>query len=241
MKIIFAPAKETTLANVFPKQLADSPTTQAIIQNLQNLTEAEVKALYKISDKQVDQVKNHIQTLDKAEGYPALSMYNGLAYRQISVDTEDSVQTTYLDKHLRILSALYGPIKPSAIIRPYRLDFNTPIKINGQNLRKLWGKSFNDSFEKGETILNLASQEFSIMLDQNRYYWIDFDFYEYDSSKTSHLKKHATISKKGRGKMVDFLAKNQISSLETVKQFNIDGYQFDENLSEDQHFVFVQY
>lgn len=238
MKIIFAPAKEIKLTNELPKSSTDSPTTQTIIQTLKSQTAAEIKSLYKISDKQVDQVKKYNQSLDDSSGYQALDMYNGLAYRQISVETE--AQNTYLNNHLSILSALYGPIRPNTIIRPYRLDFNTPLKINGKNLRKLWGESFNDCFEKGETILNLSSHEFSSMLDQSRYNWIDVTFYEYDPSKTNGLKKHATISKKGRGQMVNFLAQQQMTDLKDIRYFDYNQYQYVDELSSEHKYVFVQ-
>ena len=107
-------------------------------------------------------------------------------------------------------------------------------------MRHLWGSDFNDFFEKGETVLNLASQEFSVMLDQDRYHWVDFEFYEYDPNKANRLKKHSTISKKGRGKMVAFLASNQIKNLTDIKKFDADGYQFESNYSNDKKFVFIK-
>ncbi|KAF3300448.1 peroxide stress protein YaaA [Carnobacterium sp. PL24RED07] len=240
MKIIFAPAKEMKIDKLSTDKPLYSATTQAIIQTLQAQSDDQLKKLYKISDQQVSQVKDYIRHLNAGPAYQALDLYNGLAFRQIDVDDEDSEIASYLDQHFRILSALYGPIKATDPIRPYRLDFNTPLKVNGQNLRHLWGSDFNDFFEKGETVLNLASQEFSGMLDQNRYHWIDFEFYEYDSNKAYGLKKHSTISKKGRGKMVAFLASNQIKNFTDIKKFDADGYQFESNHSNDNKFVFVK-
>lgn len=240
MKIIFSPAKEMTTDQLTTKAPVLSDTSLAIIQTLQTQSDDQLKTLYKISDKQVSQVKDYIRHLNVGDAYPALSLYNGLAFRQIDLDTATPEINVYLDQHLRILSALYGPVKASDAIRPYRLDFNTPLKVDDQNLRQLWGKSFNNYFEKGETILNLASQEFSAMLDQDRYHWIDFEFYERDASKANGLKKHATISKKGRGKMLDFLAKNQIQTMKDIQKFATDGYQFDAKHSNENKFVFIK-
>lgn len=240
MKIIFAPAKEMRIDKLSTDKPIYSATTQAIIQTLQAQSDDQLKKLHKISDQQVSQVKDYIRHLNTGPTYQALDLYNGLAFRQIDVDLVDSKIASYLDQHFRILSALYGPVKATDPIRPYRLDFNTPLKVNGQNLRHLWGSDFNDFFEKGETVLNLASQEFSVMLDQGRYHWIDFEFYEYDSNKADGLKKHSTISKKGRGKMVAFLASNQIKNLTDIQKFDADGYRFDLDHSNDNKFVFIK-
>lgn len=240
MKIIFAPAKEMKIDKISTEKPIYTVTTQAIIQTLQAQSDDQLKKLYKISDQQVSQVKDYIRQLNTGPAYQALDLYNGLAFRQFIVDDADTAIASYLDQHFRILSALYGPIKATDPIRPYRLDFNTPLKVDGQNLRHLWGSDFNAFFEKGETVLNLASQEFSGMLDQGRYHWIDFEFYEYDSNKADGLKKHSTISKKGRGKMVAFLASNQIKNLTDIKKFDADGYQFESNYSNDKKFVFIK-
>lgn len=240
MKIIFAPAKEMKVDKISTDKPIYSATTQAIIQSLQALSNDQLKKLYKISDQQVSQVKDYIRHLNTGPAYKALDLYNGLAFRQIELNLEDSQIASYLDQHFRILSALYGPIEATDPIRPYRLDFNTPLKVDGQNLRHLWGSDFNAFFEKGETVLNLASQEFSVMLDQGRYHWVDFEFYEYDPNKTDGLKKHSTISKKGRGKMVAFLASNQIKNLTDIKKFDADGYQFDLDHSNNNKFVFIK-
>ncbi|MGH2115683.1 peroxide stress protein YaaA [Aerococcus urinaeequi] len=240
MKIIFSPAKEMKLDQISIDQPMYSNTTEAIIQTLQTLSDEQLKKLYKISDQQVSQVKDYIRHLNEGDAYPALSLYNGLAFRQIDVNTGDPAIAEYLDQHLRILSALYGPIKAADPIRPYRLDFNTSLKVEGQNLRQIWGSEFNHFFEKEETILNLASQEFSTMLDKDRYTWIDFEFYEYDATKANGIKKHATISKKGRGKMLQFLVENQIKDIAAIKEFCSDGYQFDSERSSERKIVFIK-
>lgn len=240
MKIIFAPAKEMRIDTLSTDKPIYSATTQAIIQTLQAQSDDQLKKLYKISDQQVSQVKDYIRHLNTGPTYQALDLYNGLAFRQIDVDLADSEIASYLDQHFRILSALYGPVKATDPIRPYRLDFNTPLKVEDQNLRHLWGSDFNDFFEKGETVLNLASQEFSGMLDQDRYHWVDFEFYEYDPNKANGLKKHSTISKKGRGKMVAFLASNQIKNLTDIQKFDAAGYRFDLDHSNDNKFVFIR-
>lgn len=240
MKIIFSPAKEMKLDQVSVDQPMYTDTTKAIIQTLQTLSGEQLKKLYKISDQQVAQVKEYIRHLNVGDAYSALSLYNGLAFRQIDLDTSEPAIAEYLDQHLRILSALYGPIKAADPIRPYRLDFNTALKVEGQNLRQLWGSDFNHFFEKGEIILNLASQEFSAMLDKDRYTWIDFEFYEYAATKANGIKKHATISKKGRGKMLQFLAENQIKDIAAIKEFCSEGYQFDSERSNERKIVFIK-
>ena len=103
------------------------------------------------------------------------------------------------------------------------------------SLKKLWADYYNNYFDKGERILNLASDEFSSLLKREYFDFIDFDFYELKDGK---IKRHSTISKKLRGKMANFIVKNKIHNLEDLKDFNDDGFLYDEANSNDKLYVF---
>lgn len=111
------------------------------------------------------------------------------------------------------------------------------LKINNISLKNIWKPVLNKSLAPKEFILNLASDEFSNLLEKENYNWLDFEFYE---KKNETLKKHSTISKKARGKMVKFLAENNIKNKEDIKNFNYDNFHFSKELSNENLFVFIK-
>ncbi len=237
MKIIFSPSKEMSFQSPYKEATTYSDKTKQIMDVLQKLNKNEIKKIYKISDKVADEVTNYINNFDSEESYRAIEMYTGLAFRKFDIDSLNTDERAYLDDHLIILSAFYGPINPEKLVRPYRLDMNTGIKIDGLSLKNFWKDEFNDAFYDGETILNLASDEFSSLIDRKRFKIYDFDFFE---KKDGKLKSHSTISKKSRGLMLNYICKNKIENLEDLKNFNLEGFEFDEELSTESKFTFIK-
>lgn len=237
MKIIFAPSKEMDFSRGEKTSNAYSKNTEEIITILKSLDDIELKKLYKVSDKVLEEIKSYIENFEKDLSFKALDMYKGLAYKYLNKEDLDEEAIEYLNHHLIILSAFYGPISPDTYIKPYRLDFNTPLKVGGKNLKNLWKEAYNISFEEGEIILNLASNEFSSLIDRKKFIFYDFEFYE---SKDGKLKSHSTISKKARGLMVQYLAREKIEDIEEIKNFNLNSYKYRADLSEKFKFVFVR-
>lgn len=237
MKIIFSPSKEMSFQSPYKEAITYSDKTKQIMDVLQKLNKDEIKKIYKISDKVADEVANYINNFDSEESYRAIEIYTGLAFRKFEINSLNSDERSYLDDHLLILSAFYGPIHPEKLVRPYRLDMNTGIKIDGLSLKNFWKDEFNDSVYVGETILNLASDEFSSLIDRKRFKIYDFDFFE---KKDCKLKSHSTISKKSRGLMLNYICKNKIENLEDLKNFNLEGFEFYEKLSTEEKFTFIK-
>lgn len=237
MKIIFSPSKEMSFQSPYKEATNYSDKTKTIISELKNLNKDEIKNIYKVSDKVADEVINYIDNLYIEESYRAIEMYTGLAFRKFDIDSLNSDERTYLDDHLIILSAFYGPINPEKLVRPYRLDMNIGIKIDGLSLKNFWKDEFNSAFHDGETILNLASDEFSSLIDRKRFKIYDFDFFE---KKDGKLKSHSTISKKSRGLMLNYICKNKIENLENLKNFNLEGFKFAGELSTKSKFTFIK-
>ena len=235
MKILFAPAKEMNPAQALNQNWQLNAKSQAIVDQLLALSDKELQTALKLTDKQVALNRSYLGDFHKVVTYPAIQLYHGLAYRQLQLDNLTPDQVTYAQDHLRILSALYGPIAAFEPIKPYRLDFNLPLKVQGQSLKQHWGHDFDEAFQEGELILNLASDEFASRLTPSRYQWIDFDFYEVQDGQ---IKRHSTISKKGRGLMVNYLIQQQVTELAAVRNFQDQGYQFVTDASNDHHLVF---
>lgn len=237
MKIIFSPSKEMTFDNPIEEKVKFNEKTKIIIENLQKLKEEEIKEIYKISDKVLKEVVEYINGFDKRESYRAIEMYSGMAFRSFDVASLKEDERKYMDEHLKILSAFYGPLDPEDLVRPYRLDFNTKLKVNGESLKNFWKEEYNNAFDSGEVILNLASNEFSSLLDRSKFKIYEFEFFE---KKDGKLKTHSTISKKARGKMLNYICKNKVTDYEKIKFFNLDEFKFDEDLSEERRFVFIK-
>ena len=228
MKIILSPSKEMAFTDSKNKKVKLNDITCEILNEIQRLSKADLQKILKVSDKIIDEVYEYYDNFDKGDSFCALDMYNGMAFKEMHFNAEEAPDVV-------ILSAFYGCLKPNDIVKPYRLDFNANLKVNGLSLKKLWADYYNNYFTKDETILNLASDEFSSLINRNDFDFIDFDFYEIKDGKE---KRHSTISKKLRGKMANFIVKNKITKLDDLKDFNEDGFSFDKDQSNDKLYVF---
>ena len=231
MKIILSPSKEMAFENKIDKKIKLNENSQEILNAIKKMTKADLQKKLKVSDKIIDEVYGYYQDFDNSDSYYAIDMYKGMAFREMDFGAEDD----FASDHVIILSAFYGPLRTDDLIKPYRLDFNTGIKVKGMSLKKLWVDYYNNYFEKDERILNLASDEFSSLLKRDDFDFIDFDFYEFRDGK---IKRHSTISKKLRGKMANFIVKNKIISFDDLKDFNEDGFKYDKENSNDKLYVF---
>lgn len=239
MKILFSPTKDFNLNNpqkVNDKNFDISNITNQIMNKLISMNDLNLHELFKLSEEKFIEVKNYIKSWNSDTVYKALDMYNGLSFKTLKSTEFNDKELSFLDEHLLILSALYGPINPEKYIKPYRLDFTNKLKIDNISLRNLWKDLYNNSINENELVFNLASEEFSSLFDKNRYNWIDFSFYY---KKNGELKTHSTNSKKGRGWLVSYITKNEILEISQLKNIN-SIYYYDENLSSDKEFVFIK-
>jgi cytoplasmic iron level regulating protein YaaA (DUF328/UPF0246 family) len=197
---------------LFPKK------TKQILTLLRKLTKEDIKKAYKIKDNLLEQTYHDIKNYSKNDYFHAFSSFTGLVYFNIDKDSYQKEEYEYIQEHVRILDALYGVLEPGTLIKPYRLDMKTKLGIN---LYQHW--DLNPYFQD-ELIINLASKEFSQMI-QNK---IDILFF--DEVKGT-FKQQATYSKMARGKCIDFMIQNKVKTIEELKAFNLDGYRFNESLS----------
>ena len=237
MKIIMSPAKEMATDLPVQKNWELTQDSQAIVSKLMTVTKKELQQLLKVSDALLEENWVKIQNFQESVTYHAMDLYQGLAFRSFKQVADWNEHRDYAVKHIRILSALYGAISPEECVKPYRLDLTMNLKVEGLTLKKYWKEKIAISFEKGECVINLASSEFSTLLNQRDYEWVNIDFYE---KKEGKLKQHSTISKKARGKMAAWMMKNNIQNKVELQKFNVDGYSFDTSLSKENHYYFVK-
>jgi len=235
MKILFSPSKEMKFDKSVEMDWILTEETHKIKNEIEKLSDKELIKTLKVNENILQNVKGYIENLNIEKTYPAIHMYNGLSFRTMNPSSFDYKEMEYINKNLLILSAFYGPIMANTLIKAYRLDFNSSLKIDGKNLKKFWKEKYNSTIHEKELVLNLASNEFSDLFDKEKYEWIDFEFY---TLKNEQYKSHSTTSKKGRGWLVSYLAKNQITNIEDLRKVK-DAYRYVEDLSTENKLAFV--
>ena len=180
------------------------------------------------------------------ESRQAIFAFKGDVYAGLSAYSLKNADIKFLDKHVRILSGLYGILKPLDLMSPYRLEMGTKLKnIKGKDLYEFWGtditESINESISahKNKTILNLASVEYfsSVKQDSLEGNVVSPIFKDY---KNGNYKIISFFAKKARGLMTRYLVENRINSPEGLSGFNYDGYKYSKSESTDQNPVFLR-
>ena len=160
-----------------------------------------------------------------------------------AVDNQSDFE--FANNRLRILSGLYGMLKPSDLILPYRLEMGTKLKNSkGKNLYEFWGEKITDILSedilnKDDHVINLASNEYfkSIKVNSIESKVITPIFKEF---KNGSYKTIAIYAKKARGLMSRYIIDNELENYKKLKNYNDDGYSFDSNLSNDLNYVFTR-
>ncbi len=158
----------------------------------------------------------------------AILAFNGDVYTKIEVENYTDDDFIFAQKHLRILSGLYGLLKPMDLIQPYRLEMGLKLKNKkGKNLYDFWGKRIAKGIQaaaQNGSIINLASQEYFKAVDQSiiKSPIITPKFQEFKSGKFQTI---GLFAKQARGLMTNYIIKNKIMDPEKLKLFNEDGYE----------------
>ena len=185
------------------------------------------------------------QQLDFAKR-PAILAYKGDAYRGFDAGSMSPGDLPYAQDHLRILSALYGMLRPLDLIQACRLEMGIPLQVGGKkNLYDYWKEKITKKLkqelaqEDVPVLVNLASVEYFSVIDTDKLKVriITPIFKEYRDGTYKILSTHA---KYARGKMARYILDHRISDPEEIKLFNFDGYAYDDNLSEGNHWVFTR-
>jgi len=252
MKIIISPAKSLDFENIANTSLYSQPTfleeSTKIHKKLKSLTRKKLTELMKISPDLASLNYNRNQewnpnfTIDNAK--QAVYAFTGEVYRGIDVMSLEEEKLPILQDKLRILSGLYGLLKPLDLIMPYRLEMGTKLKVGrNDNLYKFWGNTIanalNDEMQENELFINLASAEYFKAVPKKALHaeMITPIFKEF---KNSQYKTIMTFAKKARGLMVRYIVDNNIETLEELKRFDVENYRFSEAMSTETELVFTR-
>ena len=245
MKIIISPAKKLdNSVKVQNSKMNPSflSVSTKLIQILKGKSISELKDLMGLSDNlaQLNWQRFQDWDIENRNTYKALELFNGAVYEGINVKNFNKSDNDFAQNNLRILSGLYGILKPNDLILPYRLEMGTKLKtIKGNNLYRFWqDKLYQNIGEElnNEVLINLASNEYSKVLKLNKIKSevITPVFKDYKNGK---LKVISFFAKKARGEMVNFIIKNKITSFEELKLFKNNGYAFSDENNADILFV----
>ena len=252
MKIVISPAKSLN----FEKELPTSQYTEASLLKearqvhkvLKQKNPAELSELMHISDKlaQLNWERNQDwkTPFTPENARPAIFTFDGDVYTGLDAYTIPVEKLDVLQDKLRILSGLYGILKPLDLIQAYRLEMGTKLPIGeAKNLYEFWKetvtKTLNKELKKGELFVNLASNEYFSAVDVKalKVPVITPDFKDYKDGK---LKIISFFAKKARGMMVRYIIDTNAETIDDLKGFNYEGYQFDATLSKGNHLVFTR-
>ena len=252
MKIFLSPAKTLDYETALPTTRHTQPqfltATRQVQKVLKKQKPKDLSELMDISQKLADlnwkRNKDWKTPFTKDNARPAMyafagDVYLGLEAYSLEVDKLDSIQ-----EKVRILSGLYGMLRPLDLIQPYRLEMGTNLQVGDEkNLYGFWKdkvtKAVNKELKKGEMVLNLASKEYFDVIDAKAIKGdiITPEFKDYKNGKLSIISFYA---KKARGSMVRFIIDKSIEKLDDLKSFDYEGYALDANLSIGNTLVFTR-
>ena len=239
MKILISPAKSLDFENNVETSISSKPIfadqAHKINNTIKGLSAPDLSSLMSISPKlsELNWSRNQdFQKIDSKEK-EAIFAFNGDVYDGIDANTINTSNHEKLQNSLRILSGLYGILKPFDKIKAYRLEMGTKISINGsKNLYDFWKenvtKSLVNEVNENDIIVNLASNEYFSVIDQSLISnsIVNPQFKDFKNGK---LKIISFYAKKARGLMTRFLIDNEINSLSDIESFNSSGYMFSQN------------
>lgn len=255
MILMIAPAKtfnEKQEKDEKHRPLLFEQQTQKLIEHLKGYTVEALQQWMNVSEaiaqENVERYKHFEDT--PFRGYKALAAFSGEVYKNIDQETLPKEARAYLDDHLIILSGLYGVLRSTDCIKPYRLEMGTKFEDwVYKDLYQYWKAPLTDYVcqllqkEEGEKVLiNLASTEYSKVLNlkqiKQQYRVIDLSFKE--EKTPGQYKVVGMYAKKARGQMLRYIACHKLQTSEAIKAYSEDGYQYNEALSSKDHYVFTR-
>lgn len=253
MKIIISPAKSLNFEKDLPTSNFSFPVflddSKIINENLKKKNPSQLKELMKISDKIAElNWRRNVEfntPFTNSNSRPSLFTFDGDVYNGIDAFSLDDSKISKAQSSLRILSGLYGILKPLDLMQAYRLEMGTKIKIKeSKNLYEFWKKKvtdfLNEELSENEIFVNLASNEYSSVIDKKSLK-VKMTSPIFKDFKNGKLKIISFYAKKARGLMTRYILDNDINSVNDLKGFDYAGYCYNEQESlNSNELVFVR-
>ena len=252
MKLVISPAKSLDFTRTLPTESNSKACflreAESLNDILRDKSPKQLSELMSISSSlgELNYQRNNSWKLpfNSSNSRQAIYAFNGDVYKGIDAYSISEDKIELMQDTVRIISGLYGLLKPLDLIQPYRLEMGTKMPIgSNKNLYEFWKRKLTDSvnqeLKNGEVFLNLASNEYIKAIDTKvlKSPMITANFKQL---KDGNYKTIAIFSKKARGLMTRYIIDNNINSIEGIKGFKSDSYLFAEALSTDKELVFTR-
>ncbi len=252
MLILLSPSKTIESEGQFPTIRYSTPEfieeAKSIAEKIRQLSRIDLADLMSLSDKlsgtNYDYYQRWNTSIQSKGSIPALFFYQGGVYDGLNAIEFNRGQILFANQHLRILSGLYGILKPLDRVQPYRLEMQTRLAIEGGgNLYSFWKDKITASVNyqlqrsKSKFLINLASTEYFKVITRKS---ITGEIITpvFLDQKNGKYKIISTFAKKARGLMARFIIINGLDRVDQLKTFNLEGYQFDPERSQNDKWVF---
>ncbi|HEY0586015.1 MAG TPA: peroxide stress protein YaaA [Pseudoduganella sp.] len=246
MLIVLSPAKSLDLETPPTTKLATQPEfldhSEQLIERLRDFSPNELGELMDLSDalSTLNVARYASWTKDTSEARQAVMTFNGDVYDGLDARSMSAKQLDYTQSRIRILSGLYGMLKPLDLIHPHRLEMGTRLQNpRGKNLYEFWGDMITEALNKegSPVLVNLASDEYfkSVKPKKLNMPVITPVFEDWKGGKYKII---SFFAKRARGMLARYAAVNNITDPVKLKKFDVDGYKFDADASNDTTWVF---
>jgi uncharacterized protein len=253
MLIVISPAKtldfDTPAVTSEYSQPVFLNLSALLIEQLNQYSTSEIAALMKLSNKlaelNLDRYQAWQTPFTPENAKQAILAFKGDVYTGLDAESMDERKFKFAQQHLRILSGLYGVLRPLDLIQPYRLEMGTKLQnYRGKDLYQFWGSQLREAIETDPAfadniLINLASNEYFKALQAKKLNAriITPIFKDW---KNGQYKLISFYAKKARGLMSRYIIDHSIDDPEQLKSFDRDGYRYDENMSKENDWVFIR-
>ncbi len=254
MLMVISPAKNLDYTTAPTTDVSTQPTmlehSQVLINALKHLSPQDISQLMGISDKlgvlNYDRFQQFTRPFNTDNAKQAVLAFNGDVYAGLNAPSLNENELAFAQKHLRILSGLYGLLKPLDLMQPYRLEMGTKFhNVRGKDMYTFWGDIITDAINAqlasldSDVLINLASNEYFKSVNKKT---LSATIYTpvFKDWKTDKYKIISFYAKKARGLMSAYIIKNQLSSVEQLKCFDSEGYSYNEAMSDGCELVFTR-
>ena len=247
MRIIISPAKKmNTDTDSLPWQSLPVflERTEELLAALRAMDGESLQKLWKCNDSIAALNVERLRTMELRRGLtPAILAYEGIQYQYMAPGVFSDRELEYLQTHLRILSGFYGVLKPFDGVTPYRLEMQAKLYICGaKDLYRYWNNIIAENiFAETDTVLNLASKEYSLCVSKYLKPGIRFVTCVFGEEKDGKVIEKGTMCKMARGEMVRFMAENGMERVEDIRAFDRLDYRFSPERSDENTYVFLKH
>lgn len=250
MLLVISPAKTLDYSNPTFTQYSE-PDFQVEVKDLVSVlrkkSASQISELMHLSNSLAslneERYKTFQDTFNQVNAKQALLAFKGEVYTKMEADQFSEADLEFAQQHLRILSGLYGLLKPLDLIQPYRLEMGTPLKTKkGANLYQYWGTKISKALNvlgQGKTLVNLASQEYFKAIDQKTLN-LPVIHIHFKENKGEKYQVVGFFAKQARGLMARYAILNRLTDPEQLKLFQEEGYTYSAPLSTQKDWVFVR-